>query len=430
MRETPARIETTEAHADDRAVPRGPMQLADAFATFEGASLALANAYGRLESQFRRVNRELEKTNRDLAKSLLETESTRRLLDRVLASVPCGILSCGRDGTITTANSAMTAMLGRPPGSLAGAAYDEIFGGWDEMAILLAMKSSGFSGPVARGKTLVRKDGGTVAVESTVCALLSADGEPVGVVEVMKDMSDVRRLEDAIREAQTLAALGEMAAGLAHEIRNPLGGIKGFASLLARDLRGDPDQARIVESMTRAIDSLNRIVTDFLTFGEPGRPVPRLLDARGVVVEVLALLAAEEIFASGVEVHRSFPHPARHGFADRDHVKQALINVLRNAAEATPAGGSIRVVVDSANGCVRVMVSDTGPGIPEETMKRLYRPFGSAKPGGSGLGLAVAKSLLEKNGGSLSLSSSPAGTMATISIPAAPEDFDHRGGAA
>lgn len=430
MKEPAVRIAPAETSADDRPAPRKPAQLAEAFATFEDASTALAGAYGRLESQFRKVNRELEQTNRDLAKSLLETESTRRLLDRILTSVPCGILSCGRDGAITTANDALTQMLGMTNGSIVGAAYDDLFGGWDELAILLAMNGAGFPGPVARGKTLIRKDGSTVQVESTVCALLAADGEPVGIVEVMKDMSDVRRLEDAIRETQTLAALGEMAAGLAHEIRNPLGGIKGFASLLARDVRGEPDQARIVDSMTRAIDSLNRIVTDFLTFGEPGRPAPRLLDARGVAVEALALLSAEGLFAKGVEIQRHFPHPLRHAFADRDHLKQALINVFRNAAEATPAGGSIRVAVESTPAFVRVVVSDTGPGIPEETMKRLYRPFGSTKPGGSGLGLAVAKRLLEKNGGSLALASSPAGTMATICVPAAPEDLDHRGGAA
>ncbi len=425
-----APINAADTPADDRAVPRGPAQLADAFATFEGASLALSTAYGRLEDQFRKVNRELEKTNRDLAKSLLETESTRRLLDRILASVPCGILSCGRDGRIATANAAMTHMLGLPAGTLVDAPYDELVGGWDEIAILLAMKSSGFTGPVARGKTLLRKDGSTLQVESTVCALLSSEGEPVGAVEVMKDMTDVRRLQDAIREAQTLAALGEMAAGLAHEIRNPLGGIKGFASLLARDLAADPDQTRILDSMTRAIDSLNRIVTDFLAFGEPGRPLPRLLDARGVVIEALALLEAEGLFAQGVAIERQFPHPMRHGFADRDQMKQALINVFRNAAEATPKRGSIRVAVECTATSVRVVVADTGPGIPEETMKRLYRPFGSTKPGGSGLGLAVAKRLVEKNGGSLLLESNPRGTTATICIPAAPEDVDLRGGAA
>ncbi|MFN0150887.1 MAG: two-component system sensor histidine kinase NtrB [bacterium] len=430
MSKTIARVDAIEPHADDRALPRGPVQLADAFASFEGASLALSTAYGRLEDQFRKVNCELEKTNRDLATSLLETESMRRLLDRILASVPCGILSCGRDGRITTANAAMTQMLGLPAGALVDGTYEEFVGGWDEIALLFAMKSSGFTGPVARGKTLLRKDGTTLQVESTVCALLSSEGAPVGVVEVMKDMTDVRRLQDAIREAQTLAALGEMAAGLAHEIRNPLGGIKGFASLLARDLAGDPGRTRILDSMTRAIDSLNRIVTDFLAFGEPGRPVPRLLDARSVAVEALALLEAEGIFAEGVAIERDFPHPLRHGFADRDQLKQALINILRNAAEATPAGGSIRVAVECSAAMVRVIVSDTGAGIPEETMKRLYRPFASTKPGGSGLGLAVARSLLEKNGGTLGLSSTPRGTTATISFPAAPEDVDLRGGAA
>jgi len=402
--------------------------LAEAFTSFEGASRALSNAYGRLEDRFRTVNRELEHTNRDLARSLLETEAMRCLLDRVLASVPCGILSCDSQGTITSANDRMAVLTGIRVEALRGASYAGVIGGWDDVAILLAVRGAAAAQPIVRERTLVRPDGTALQVESSLCALVAPEAGVVGIVEVMNDLTSVRRLEEVVRESRTLAALGEMAAGLAHEIRNPLGGIKGFVSLLSRDLGADPAYARILDQLTRAIDSLNRIVTDFLAFGAPARPQPRVIDLRGVALEAIALIEAEGLVGDRVRLERHFPRAACCAIADRDHLKQALLNIVRNAAEATPADGQITVTISAEQGLASVVVGDSGPGIAEDAKQRLFRPFGSTKPGGSGLGLAVAKALVEKNGGRLSLESDASGTRAGITLTAAPHDLDLRGG--
>ncbi len=401
--------------------------LAEAFGTFEEASRTLAGAYDRLEDQFRRVNRELERANRELSRSYLEAESTRRLLDRVLASVPCGILSCDLGGVVTSANTALTAMLGRTEGSLQGMRYDRAIGGWEEVlaACLGGAESSRAPltplAPVARERSLRRADGAVVVVESTVSSLLSSEGAPVGLVEVVKDLTEVRRLEEAVREGRTLAALGEMAAGLAHEVRNPLGGIKGFASLLARDIAPDDPRAPLVGRIVEGVDALNRIVTDFLAYGAPSRPETRAFDPGALVSELLALLGAEGLARDRVVVRADLPAPAAPALAhaDRDQVRQALLNLLRNALEATPAGGRVDVSVRSAGGAAQIVVSDSGAGIPHAVLARLFRPFGSTKPGGTGLGLAVARSLVERNGGSLGIESSAAGTRATVRIPSA-----------
>jgi PAS domain S-box-containing protein len=425
--EASLRAENAE-HSRSAATGADRAALAVAFASFEDASRALSTAYERLEDRCRTVNRELEQTNRDLAWSLLETEAMRGLLDRVLASVPCGILSCDSQGTITTANDRMAAFTGVRVDALRGELYANVVGGWDDIAILLAVRGAAAAEPIVREKTLVRPDGTALQVESSLCALVAPDGEVVGIVEVMNDLTSVRRLEEAVRESRTLAALGEMAAGLAHEIRNPLGGIKGFVSLLSRDLGADPAYAKILDQLTRAIDSLNRIVTDFLAFGAPARPEPRVIDLRAVALEVIALIEAGCVIADGVRIERGFPRAACCAVADRDHVKQALLNILRNAAEATPAGGRITVTISSEQNLARIIVGDTGPGIAEDAMRRLFRPFASTKPGGSGLGLAVAKALVEKNGGRLSLESGASGTRAEIALAAAPHDVDLRGG--
>jgi len=393
--------------------------LADAFVTFEQASRTLESAYGRLEEQFRRVNRELERTNRDLTRSLLETEATRRFLDRVLASVPCGILSCDLGGTVTTANPALTDMLGRAEGSLHGMRYDAAFGGWDDVTRLLFAADAGGGAPVVRERALARADGSHVTVESALSPLLSGMGEPAGVVEIMKDLTQVRRLEEAVRDARTLAALGELAAGLAHEIRNPLGGIKGFATLLARDVAGDESRAPLVGRIVDGVDALNRILTDFLAYGAPGSPQARAFDARDLAAEVLALLAAEAIGGGRVSVDTRFAAHEAPAYADRDQSRQALLNILRNAFEATADGGRVVVSVEADAEAVAIAVQDDGPGFPREIQARLFRPFGSTKRGGTGLGLAVAKTLVDRNGGSLGIATGAAGTTATILLPRA-----------
>jgi PAS domain S-box-containing protein len=408
---------TEPAPAGTRRATPEAAALADAFVTFEHASLTLAAAYERLEGQFRRVNRELERANRDLARSYLETEATRRLLDRVLSCAPCGILSCDLGGVVTMANTALTTMLGRAEGSLQGALYDETLGGWDDVATALRRAPSARAA-VSRERSLRREDGTLLAVESTLSPLLDADGGPAGVVEIVKDLSEMQRLEEAVREARTLAALGEMAAGLAHEVRNPLGGIKGFTSLLARDLPADDPRSRTVRRIADGVDAVNTIVTDFLAFGAPGRPAPRAFDARALVSELLALLEAEGLARPGVAVEASFPDDTPLAYADRDQVRQALLNILRNAFEATPGGGRIRLAVTVAGRALSIAVADSGPGIPDTIRARLFRPFGSTKPGGTGLGLAVARALVEGNAGALEIASDASGTTATLRLPA------------
>lgn len=406
----------------DAAAGAAPASLAEAFVTFEEASRTLAEAYDRLEGQFRRVNRELEHANRELSRSFLETETTRRLLDRILASVPCGILSCDLGGIVSAANVALTTLLGRPEGSLLGRHYDETIGGWEEIAAAHLAPEGRGRPPIVRERTLRRAGGEAVVVESTVSPLVGAGGEAVGIVEVVKDLSDVRRLEEAVREARTLAALGEMAAGLAHEIRNPLGGIAGFASLLARDLPADDPRARTVARIVEGVDALNRIVTDFLAFGAPGAPEARAFDAADLAGEVLAHLEAERLARPGVSVETRRGGGNRLARADRDQVRQALLNIARNALEATPEGGRVRAVVEGSSEAVVLAISDTGPGIPEAVRGRLFRPFGSTKPGGTGLGLAVARTLLERNGGSLGIETGDGGTTVIVRLPAAEEE--------
>jgi signal transduction histidine kinase len=300
--------------------------------------------------------------------------------------------------------------------------YDAALGGWDEAARLLFGRDARPGEPVARERAVGRADGSTVSVESTLSPLLTAAGEPAGVVEIMKDLTPMRRLEEAVRDARTLAALGEMAAGLAHEIRNPLGGIKGFATLLARDVADDAPRARLVARIVDGVDALNRILTDFLAYGAPGSPQARAFDARDLASEVLALVAAEALGRGRVAIEPRFAPDEAPAHADRDHAAQALLNILRNAIEASPDGGRVAVAVGADAEAVTIAVTDEGPGLPPEIQARLFRPFGSTKRGGTGLGLAVAKSLVDRSGGSLGIATGPGGTTATILLPRATAD--------
>jgi signal transduction histidine kinase len=173
---------------------------------------------------------------------------------------------------------------------------------------------------------------------------------------------------------------------------------------------------------------MNRIVTDFLTFGEPGRPAPRLFDVRELAAGALALAQAEALPAPGVRIEAPSGAAPILAHADRDHAMQILLNVVRNAFEATPPSGSVSLRARSRAGAVEIEVADTGAGIPADVAARLFRPFGSTKRGGTGLGLAVAQRLARRNGGDLRIASGPGGTTATVEFPAPPADLDLRHG--
>jgi signal transduction histidine kinase len=237
-----------------------------------------------------------------------------------------------------------------------------------------------------------------------------------------------RRLEEEALRASRLAAMGETAAMLAHEVRNPLGAMELFAGLLLQDLRDRPEAQRLVRQIASGITDLNHLVTNLLEFSHTQSPRLAPVDC-GALAEEAICYTADLRAAHGVEVARAWTGPGIAALADPHLLRPVLLNLMRNAVQAMAGGGTLTVGVTRENGRVRVAVADTGPGIPAAAREEVFRPFFSTRARGTGLGLTVARGLVAAMDGQLTLESEVGrGTTFTVVLPAAQEPVDGEGG--
>jgi signal transduction histidine kinase len=244
------------------------------------------------------------------------------------------------------------------------------------------------------------------------------DGQ-VFLLELVADVTERERLRARLSDAERLAAAGELAAGVAHEIRNPLSAIVSAATLLDGDARLDAeDRGTVSQAIKKEARRLNGILSDFLTFARPRPPRRTPGDIRDVVDHVVRLVRDDHARAAHVvtEVHVS---PELRPFAfDADQMTQVLLNLALNAVEAMGGRGTLALGVAPAGGAVLITVRDTGRGIAPEDQRRIFEPFYSRKPGGSGLGLAIVRRIVAAHGGQVAVESRPgSGTCFTIELP-------------
>ena len=223
-----------------------------------------------------------------------------------------------------------------------------------------------------------------------------------------------RRAESAMRRAERLKTLGEMAAGVAHEVKNPLTAIRSSAELLKSRVSGrDAELAGIVVS---EVDRLNRVVNDLLLYARPA-PLRRERTALSLVLDSCTELLAPVAAQKRVALEKSYPDTEPQVNADPDQMRQVFLNLMLNAIEASPEGGAVRVSV-AAGREVTVAVSDSGPGMPRDQLARAGEPFFTTKSGGTGLGLAIARRIVAEHQGRLAIESSPGkGTTVSVILP-------------
>lgn len=392
--------------------------LTAAFQTFSRSSARLEEAYRLLQERVRTIDRQLFETNQRLKAKVEELNSLTNYLNEILASMHNGVAACDRQGHITTLNRAAERLLGVPAARALGRPHAEVLRGAGPSPMAQALASG--RGCVEVEREVEGAGGRRLLLSSTVAPIRDSRGQLAGAVEIFSDLTEFRRLQERLDRADKLAALGEMAAQLAHEIRNPLNGIEGFASLLLRDLpEGDRrrDFARFILEGAR---SLNKVVGNMLLFSRPATLNPRPVALKAVVEEALAyiLLETRREGPAGVEVERAYEEAADPVVADPDQLRQALMNVFLNAVQAMDGRGRLRVCTRAAGAeKVRVAVHDSGPGIPEGLRRRVLEPFFTTKNTGTGLGLAIVEKILRLHGGGLSLECPPeGGTVAILTL--------------
>ncbi len=278
-----------------------------------------------------------------------------------------------------------------------------------------------------------RSDGRQVPVSIVTAPLFARDGTVEAAVAVLRDLSRIRQLETEVRRGETLAAAGRMAVGLAHEIRNPLGAIRGAVQLLSRELSGEPRLREYTDVLLTEVDRVNRIIEMLLDLARPVqlRIVPLNLHQ---LLERVALLHEESCREQGITLLRSYDPSLPPILGDEDRLLQVFHNLVRNAMDAMKHGGRItlttRVSLNPLFGkmdlgvgqrsMVEAKVADEGAGIPEGARGRIFDPFFTTKDKGLGLGLAICHRVLEEHRGAIQVESREGrGTVVTCFVPIA-----------
>jgi PAS domain S-box-containing protein len=269
-------------------------------------------------------------------------------------------------------------------------------------------------GQVWRGEIRNRaKDGSFYWVDTTIVPLLDEGGRPRQYLAIRYDITERKSVEAKLREQAALAQLGELAAIVAHEVRNPLAGLRGSLQILATRLPPEMRERQIVGAMVDRIDALNERVRDILLFAGSGKAKIQPVTLNSVLADAIASATAA-VVGSPVE---QTGNPAV-VLADPELLRELLLNLLLNACQASVGTGPIVVTVSTAGETCRIAILDRGPGIPDEIRHRVFEPFFTTKHGGTGLGLAIVKRLADLQNGSVMLDDREGGgTAATVTLP-------------
>lgn len=266
---------------------------------------------------------------------------------------------------------------------------------------------------IGRAVTGLHRDGRTFPVHLSV-GEITVDGQR-RFTGILHDLSARVKMEEQLREQSGLARVGEMAAVIAHEVKNPLAGVRGAIQVIGSRLPpGSPDSAVVKEVVSR-IDALNELMKDLLLFARPPQPRPTPVDLRALAATTAGLLAQDPAWNG---VHVDVEGSASPIFADAEMLKIVFQNLMVNSAHAMHGQGRILVGVTNADGASRITVTDEGPGIPREIREKIFTPFFTTKSRGSGLGLATAKRLIDAHRGRIDVECPPTGgTVITIELP-------------
>ena len=342
-------------------------------------------------------------------------QDTSAFADEVVTNLPVGLIATGRDGRIAFFNEAAGKITGLNLNEARGKDPDEV----------LPDKWCGLKEWLDKGQTILEEEmecsfGNDESVPLSVSAtkIVNEEGDFVGNILILRDLGEVRTLQEEIRRKEKLAALGSLAAGIAHEIRNPLSSIKGLASYFGNKFAETVEDKESASVMVREVDRLNRVISELLEFARPSELKLRPTDINEVLQHSVRLVQ-QDAKAKNIEIDLAKTGDLPSVFLDPDRFSQALLNLYLNAIQATDEGGvlSVRSSLGQSQD-IKIEVADTGSGIGLDDLNKIFDPYFTTKSSGTGLGLAIVHKIIEAHKGDIKARSEPGkGTVFTIFIP-------------
>jgi PAS domain S-box-containing protein len=368
----------------------------------------IINAFQDVTRQLKEKEKELERL-RSLAEQRADNVETYN--ENILQCVMNGVMTFDKDCQLTTINRAALEMLHLHREQTVGRTAQELFGDSELARTVRETLEKGV--PSARMEAMLDGPHGRFWLGYNTAVLTDRQAAALGVIVSFSDLTEVKRLQEQVELRERLTALGEMSAGIAHELRNPMAVISGYLTLLSK--KSDPAGQETIRSIASEINGMNRIIGDLLTFARPAAlnrvKVPlkemitgclaAVLQAKGENSRIETILKLAEVEVSVDEVL----------------MRQAVSNLLQNAVEAMPEGGALTIEAQM-NGDVKIVVRDTGTGIPSDKLKKIFLPFYTLKDAGVGMGLALVHKIVTSHGGRIEVASTVGkGTVFVITLP-------------
>ena len=354
-----------------------------------------------------------------LAAATRSLADLRALHERIVESIRSGLITTDLHGRIYTFNAAAEEITGYKAAEITGQDASMFFGDMRrQIADSMAAASDGKVSPRFEIDCLTQS-GFMLRLGFSIAPLFAESRETTGLVITFQDLTDVRVMEETARRQDRLAAVGRLAASIAHEIRNPLAAMRGSIQMLRSEMDGESDQAQLMEIILRESDRLNKIVADYLNYARPRRSELKDVDVCAIVRDTLKLLRNSPEIADGHKLSEDLPDQPIIVKGDGEQLKQVCWNVARNAMQAMPEGGEFRIAVGRTESHrLRLTFTDDGCGMTPEQVERLFEPFTSTT-GGTGLGLSIVYQIIRDHNGTINVRSRQSeGTTITIELPA------------
>ena len=352
-------------------------------------------------------------------------ESATNITESLIESIGSGIIITEMNDTITYINQAGAKILGYSKGEVFGKPFG-LFGLNEKQNVSYSFLDHPDNLDTRREGRMKRKDGDEIPVGFTINQHLSLSGEAIGKIIIFRDLTKVYRIQEEMLKMDRLVSLGKLASGIAHEIRNPLAGIKTTAQALGEEMAKDDPKREYLNRITKEIDRLNELLKTFFSFAKPQTLLLVPCHIKEIINAIIPFLI-KEIADKGIQFVESYHPQLPRIRVDKIQMHQAFLNLFLNAIQAMPYGGELKieanpVILPSPEGSkqnfIKVVVSDSGKGIPPQILPKIFDPFFTTKPKGIGLGLSITYQIIKKHEGTIKVHSQwEKGTSFIINLP-------------
>ena len=382
------------------------------------------------------ISEELKKKKKELIQKQVDYNQLEAFNQNIIQSLDSGLLTVDLSGKINFLNRTAEKILGRDGESLKDTSIYDLFPKINEVVEQVKMKVPESSADYQRYETLLTNhEGGKIYLGFSFSPLTDPEGSLIGHTLIFQDITKFKEMEEQMKRVDKMAAVGALAAGMAHEIRNPLASLSGSIQMLKTELTLDDPQQHLMEITLRESERLNALITDFLLFAQPPQSHKIVYPIGKILEETLDLFIHSPSFHDGIRILRPSPHEGIRISIDPDQMKQVFWNLFINAAQSMSNGGEIQVHLGKGNALgitslslsppvrdkewVKISIADSGKGIPLEEKEKIFEPFFTTKENGTGLGLSIVHKIVENHKGLIKVDSElGSGSTFTIFLPA------------